>query len=137
MSDAFWFQTFWGGYYYCLWGHPYIWHPQKVANKWPTRFHHLQKWTTDLLFKIMESANTWQILRTPILTHVLRRHHKCMFLSGFLKFGLSYVWMQMKFWISWKFSQAIFYQATKEIKQAYIFSYISYFLNKFLVSLCQ
>ena len=37
----------------------------------------------------------------------------------------------------WKFSQVIFCQAIKETKQAYISNYISYFLNNFLVSLCQ
>ena len=85
ISDAFWFQTFLGGYYYCLWSQSYIWHPQKMANKWPARFHHSQKWTTDLLFKIMESANTWQILRTHLPTHFLCRHHKCMFPFWFFK----------------------------------------------------
>ena len=43
----------------------------------------------------------------------------------------------MKFWILWKFSQAIFYQTIKETKQAYILSYVSYFLNNFLLSLGQ
>ena len=51
----------------------YLWHPQKMANKWPSHFHHPQKLAIDL------SANTWQILRTPLFTPLLCRHRKCMF----------------------------------------------------------
>ena len=116
----------------------HIWRQQKVTNTWPSHFHDLQKGTIDLMFKIMKSENTWQILRTPLpITHP---HRFCLdiinvcFFSGFLKFGLSHVWMQMKFWILWKFSQVIFCQTIKETKQAYIFNYVSYFLNKFLLS---
>ena len=60
-------------------------HPPKMANKWPSHFHHPQKLAIDLLFKIMESANTWQILRTHLPTHFLCRHHKCMFPFWFFK----------------------------------------------------
>ena len=56
-----------------------------MANKWPSHFHHLQKWAIDLLFKIIESANTWQILRSPLPTLLLCRHHKCMFPFWFFK----------------------------------------------------
>ena len=51
----------------------HLWHPQKMANKWPSHFHHPQKLAIDL------SANTWQILRTPLFTPLLSRHRKCMF----------------------------------------------------------
>ena len=64
----------------------HLWHPPKMANKWPSHFHHPQKLAIDLLFKIMESANTWQILRIPPLpTPLLFRHDKCMFLFWFFK----------------------------------------------------
>ena len=61
-----------------------IWHPQKMASKWPSQFNHPQKLAIDLFFKIMESGNTWQILRTPLLTPLLCRH-KCMFAFRFFK----------------------------------------------------
>ena len=63
----------------------HLWRPQKMTNKWPSHFHHPQKWTIDLMFKIMKSANTWQFLRTPLPTPVLCRHHKCMFPFWFFK----------------------------------------------------
>ena len=56
-----------------------------MTNKWPSHFHHPQKWTIDLLFKIMESENTWKILRNPLPTHLLCRYHKCMFPFWFFK----------------------------------------------------
>ena len=102
-----------------------------MANKWPSHFHHPQKWTIDLLFKIMESENTWQILRTPLPTPLLCRYHKCMFPFSFFK-----VWSvtclnanEILVWILWKFSQVIFCPGIKETKEAYISNYISYFLN--------
>ena len=64
MLDAFWFQTFFLDIIVFEVSH--LWHPQKVANKWRSHFHHPQKLARDLLFKIMESANAWQILRTPL-----------------------------------------------------------------------
>ena len=119
--------------YYCLWGYPFM-TSQKVANKWRSHFHHPQKLARDLLFKIMESANAWQILRTPLTSpFCVDIINVCFFSVFFFKFGLSNVWMQMKFWILWKFSQVISCQAIKETKQAYISNYISYFLNNFLV----
>ena len=63
----------------------HLWHPQKMANKWLSHFHHPQKWTIHLLFKIMESANTRQILRTKLPIPLLCRHHKCMFHFWFFK----------------------------------------------------
>ena len=64
----------------------HLWHPQKMDDKWPSHFYYPQKLAIDLLFKIMESANTWQILRTPPLpTSLLFRHDKCMFLFWFFK----------------------------------------------------
>ena len=102
-----------------------------MANKWPSHFHHPQKWTIDLLFKIMESENTWQILRNPLPTPLLCRYHKCMFPFWFFK-----VWSvtclnanEILVWILWKFSQVIFCPGIKETKEAYISNYISYFLN--------
>ena len=70
-------------------------------------------------------TNFKNLLPTPFCVDII---NLC-FLSGFLKFGLSHVWMEMNFWILWKFSQVIFCQAIKEIKQAYISSYISYFFR--------
>ena len=137
ISDAFWFQTFLGGYYYCLWGQSYIWHPQKMANKWPARFHHSQKWTTDLLFKIMESANTWQILRTPPLpTPLLFRHDKCMFLFWFFKVW-SVTCLNANEILNFMKIQSSYLLSSYQRNQALISNYISYFLNNFLVSLCQ
>ena len=102
-----------------------------MANKWPSHFHHPQKWTIDLLFKITESENTWKILRNPLPTHLLCRYHKCMFPFWFFK-----VWSvtclnanEILVWILWKFSQVICCPGIKETKEAYISNYISYFLN--------
>ena len=84
--DAFWFQTFG---FFCIiivFEVTHIWRPQKITNTSPSHFHHPQKWTIDLMFKIMKSANTWQLLRTPLSTPLLCRHHKCMFLFWFFKF---------------------------------------------------
>ena len=77
MLDAFWFQPFFLDI--IVFEVTHLWHPQKVANKWRSHFHHPQKLAIDILFKIMESANAWQILRTPLTTSLLCRHHKCMF----------------------------------------------------------
>ena len=122
-----------------VYGVTHLWRPQNMANKWPSLFQHPQKWAIDLLFKIMESENTWQILRNPLPTPLLCRYHKCMFPFWFFK-----VWSvtclnanEILVWILWKFSQVIFCQAINKTKQAYISNYISYFLNNFLVSLCQ
>ena len=131
ISDAFWFQTF----VFCViivFEVTHIWRSQKMTNTWPSHFHHPQKWTIDLMFKIMKSANTWQFLRTPFSTPFCVEIINVCFFSGFWRFGLSHVWMQMKFWILWKFSQVIFCQTVKETKQAYIFNYVSYFLNNFV-----
>ena len=93
----------------------HLWHPQKRTNKWPSHFHHPAKWTIDLLFKIMESATTCQIKKNPsqpsFCVDINLR-----FLSGFLKLGLSHVWIQMTFWILSKFNQVMFCQAIKETK---------------------
>ena len=136
--DAFWFQTFFFDVI-IVFVVTHLWRPQKMANKLPSHFHHPQKWRIDLLFKIMESENTWKILRNPLPTPLLCRHHKCMFPFWFFK-----VWSvpclnanQILIWFLWKFSHVIFCQAIKETKQAYISKYISYFLNNFLASLCQ
>ena len=123
--------------YYCLWGHLFM-TSTKNGKKWPSHLHHPQKWTTYLSFKIMESTvNTWQILRTPLLTPLLCRHHKCIF-----PFWFFIVWSVTclnanEILDYMKFNQVIFCQAVKETKQDYISNYISYFLNNFLVSLCQ
>ena len=45
----------------------------------------LKKWAIDLLFKIMKSTNTWQLLRTPLSSPLLCRLHKCMFSFCFFK----------------------------------------------------
>ena len=93
----------------------HLWHPQKMDDKWPSHFYYPQKLAIDLLFKIMESANTWQILRTPPSPHpfCLDMINVCFF-SGFLKFGLSHVWMQMKFWLLLKFSQVTSVKLSKK-----------------------
>ena len=57
----------------------------RSPSKWLSHFHHPQKLAIDLLFKIMESADTRQILRTPLPTPFLCRHHKCMFPFWFFK----------------------------------------------------
>ena len=83
VSDVFWFQTFG---FFCIiivFEVTHIWRPKTMTNTWPSHFHHLQKWTIDLVFKIMKSANRWQFLRTPLPTPLLCRHHKCMFLFCF------------------------------------------------------
>ena len=136
--DAFWFQTFFLMLLLSL-RSPISGVLKKMANKWPSHFHKPQKWTIDLLFKIMESKNTWQILRNPLPTPLLYRYHKCMFPFWFFK-----IWSVtclntngILILILWKFSQFIFCQAIKETKQVYISYYISYFLNNFLVTLCQ
>ena len=65
LLDAFWFQTiFWD--IIIVFEVTHLWHLPKIATKWPSHFHHPQKWATDLLFEIMKSANMWQILRTPL-----------------------------------------------------------------------
>ena len=71
-------------YYYCVWGHPYM-TSTKMTNTWPSHFHHPEKLTIDLMFKIMKSANTWQFWRTPLPAPLLCRHHKYMFLFWFFK----------------------------------------------------
>ena len=83
---------------------------------WPSHFHHPQKWTIELLFKIMKSTKAWPILWTP--SQPPSRYISYMYVSFlvFLKSGLSHVWMQMKFWILWNFSQVTFCQAIKETK---------------------
>ena len=81
--DAFWFQLC----FFCIvivFEVTHIWRPQKMTNTWP-HFHHPQKWTIDLMLKIMKSANTWQFLRTPLTTPFMCRHHKCMFIFWFFK----------------------------------------------------
>ena len=135
ISNAFWFQTFFFGYY-CLWGYPFMTFTKsgqqmtfplppsaKISNRSIVSNNGICKHVTN--FK-----------NPPPLPFCVDIINVC-FLSGFLKFDLSHVWMQMTFWILWKFSQVIFCQAIKETKQAYISNYISYFLNNFLVSLCQ
>ena len=63
----------------------HIWRPQKMTNTWPSHFHHPEKSTIDLMFKIMKSANTWQFLRTPLPAPLLCGHHKYMYLFWFFK----------------------------------------------------
>ena len=84
ISDAFWFKTFFLKIL-LVFEVTHLWHPPNMANKWPSHFHHPQKLAIDLLFKIMESVNTWQILRIPLPTPLLCRHHKCMFPFWFFK----------------------------------------------------
>ena len=137
ISDIIWFQTFFFPFdIIIVFEVTHLWRPQKMTNKRPSHFHHPSKWTRDLLFKRMESANACQILRRPLPTPLLCRH-KCMFPFCFLKIGLWNFWMQMKFWILWKFSsQFLFSQAFKETKLIFPTKSVN-FLNSFLVSLCQ
>ena len=106
----------------------------KVTNKWPSHLHHPQKWIIDLLLKIMESTNTWQILRIPLPTSLLCRHHKCMFPFCFFK-----VWSVtclntnetsnfMK--IQWSYLLSSYQENQASL-------YFQLFLNIFLISLCQ
>ena len=136
ISDIIWFQTFFFLFdIIIVFEVTHLWRPQKMTNKWPSHFHHPSKLTRDLLFKRMESANTCQILRIPLPTPLLCRH-KCMFPFS-LKIGLSNFWMQMKFWILWKFSsQFLFSQAFKKTKLIFPTTSVN-LLNSFLVSLCQ
>ena len=113
----------------------HIWRPQKMTNKWPPHFHHPQKWTIDIMFKIMKSSNTWQFLRTPLLTPILWRHHKCMFPFWFCKFW-SVTCLNANEISSFIKIQLSYLLPSYQINQAFISNYISYFLN-FLVSLCQ
>ena len=118
----------------------HLWHPQKSDQQMspapPSHFQHPQKWTIDLMFKITESANTWQLLRTPLATPLLCKHHKCMFSFWFFKvwsatcLNANEILNFMKIQLSCLLSS---YQRN----QAYISNWISYFLNNFLVSLCQ
>ena len=142
IPDAFWFQTFGGGFLVWLLSLRSLIYDihKKVTNKWalppPSHFQHPQKWTIDLMFKITESANTWQLLRTPLATPLLCKHHKCMFSFWFFKvwsatcLNANEILNFMKIQLSCLLSS---YQRN----QAYISNWISYFLNNFLVSLCQ
>ena len=137
ISDAFWFQTF---VFFCIiivFEVTHIWRPQKMTITWPSHFHHPQKWTIDLMFKIMKSISTWQVLRTPLPTPLLCRHHKCMFLFWFFKVWSVTCLNANEFWILWKFNQIIFCQTIKETKQTYIFNHVRDFLNNIFSSLCQ
>ena len=84
ISDAFWFQTIVFFRIIIVFDVTHIWRPQKMTNTWPSHFHQPQKWTIDLMFKIMKSADTWQFLRTSLPTPLLCRH-KCIFLFWFFK----------------------------------------------------
>ena len=114
----------------------HIWRPRKMTNKWPSHFHHPQKWTIDLMFKIMESENTWQFLRTTLPAPLLCRHHKCMF-----PFWLFKVWsvtcLNANEILNFMKIQSSYLLSSYQRNQALISNYISYFLNNFLVSLCQ
>ena len=96
MPDAFWSQTF-AFFCFIVFEVTHILCPQKMTNKWPSHFHHPQNWTIDLMFKIMKSTNTWQFLRAPLSIPFCVEFINACFLSGFLKFGQSHVWMQMNF----------------------------------------
>ena len=136
ISDAFWFQTF---VFFCIiivFEVTHIWRPQKMTNTWPSHFHHPQKWTIDLMFKIMKSANTWQFLRTPLPTLVLCRHHKCMFSFWFLKVW-SVACLNANEILNFMKTQSSYLLLSYQRNQALISNYISSFLNNFLVSLCQ
>ena len=136
ISDAFWFQTF---VFFCMiivFEVTHIWRPQKMTNTWPSHFHHPQKWTIDLMFKIMKSANTWKFLRTPLPIPVLCRHHKCMFSFWFLKVW-SVACLNANEILNFMKIQSSYLLLSYQRNQALISNYISSFLNNFLVSLCQ
>ena len=108
-----------------------------MAKKWPSQFHHPQKWTIDLLFKIKESANSWQIFRTSLPTALFCRHHKCMFPFWFFKVS-SVTCLNANDILNFMKIQSSYLLWNYQRNQASLYSnYISYFLNKFLVSLCQ
>ena len=73
ISDTIWLQTFLFAYYYCLWGYPFM-TSTKNGQQMTSHFDHPQKWTIDLLTKIMGSANNWPILRTSLTTFLLCKH---------------------------------------------------------------
>ena len=134
ISDAFWFQTF---VFFCIiivFEVTHIWRLQKMTSTWPSHFHHPQKWTIDLMFKIMKSANTWQFLRTSLPTPLLCRHHKCVFLFWLFKVCSVTSLNANGIFNFMKIQSSYFCQTIKETKQAYIFNYVSYFLNNFLLS---
>ena len=108
----------------------HLWRPQKMTNKWPSHFNHFQKWTIDLLFKIMESANTWQILRTPLFTPLLCRHQKCMFPFWFFKV-CSVTCLNANEILSFMKIQTNYLLSSFQRNQTYISNFISYFLNNF------
>ena len=64
--DAFWFQTFFFQYYYCLRGHPFM-TPTKNGQQMTLPLPPLAK------------NYTWQILKKTLYTPILCRYHKCMF----------------------------------------------------------
>ena len=135
ISGAFWFQT---SIFFCIivFEVSHLWRPQKMTNKWPSHFHHTQKWTIDLRFKIMESANKWQFLRTSLPTLLLCRHHKCMFPFWFLKVW-SVTCLNGNEILNFIKIRSSYLLPSYQRNQALISNYIGYFLNNFLVSLCQ
>ena len=109
----------------------HIWHSQKITNTWSSPFHDPQKWTIDLMFKLMKSANTWQYLRTSLPTSLLCRHYKYMF-----PFWLFEVWSVTCLNAN-EILNFMKIQSNYQRNQALVSNYSSYFLNNFLVSLCQ
>ena len=128
--DAFWFQTFvFFGYYYCLRGHPFMTftkNGQQMTLPLPPSAKMNNRYN-----QIMESANTWQILRTPFPRPFFCRHHKCKFPFWFFK-GWSVACLTAN-----EILNFMKIQSSYQRNQALISNYISYFLNNILVSLCQ
>ena len=82
----------------------------------------------------MESGNTWQISRTH--TPLLCGRHKCMFPFYFFKVW-SVTCLNAYEILNFMEIQSSYLLLSYQRNKAYISHYISYFLNNFLVSLCQ
>ena len=139
ISDAFWFQAFDFFNIIIVFEVTHLRRPQKMTNKWPSHFQQPQKWIIDLMFIIMESTNTWQFLRIPLPTlptAPLCRHHTCKFLFWFFKVW-SVTCLNANEILNFMKIQSSYLLSSYQRNQALISNYISYFLNNFLVSLCQ
>ena len=129
ISNAFWFQTFDFFNIIIDFEVTHFRCPQKMTNKWSSHFHQPQKWTIDLMFKIMESTNTWQFLRTPLPTlptAPLCRHHTCMFLFWFFKVR-SVTCLNANEILNFMKIQSTYFLSSYQRSQAHISNYIGYF----------
>ena len=123
-------------YYYCLWCHPFT---ASTKNDLQMNFPlppSAKRNNRYLLFKIMESENTCQILRTPLPTPTLLWRHKCTFPFSFFKVW-SVTCLNANEMLNFMKIQSSYVLSSYQRNQAYISNYISYFLINFFVILCQ